>query len=277
MVLITHDNSIMDYIKFSLSCPVRVGKSYLGLIVYGLLFFIITVLIINVTSFITTGSSMPMEITSPIDMVLFKLIMAPTNFMTNLFYYCFISMIIYVSLDVERVKYVLPSDIRKAAKKHYKSLFSLIILFWIGGFMIELLFGFFKEPNSLSQSESYLYIVKPFLTMSFMISVSVMLMTETKVIGSLKILMRTFNTARYPFLILMFIYCVASHYLPLEMTRPLQNLIVMSVYEVNSMEVTNTIITINFVWQILNVLVFMIITTIPSAAAIFLVRTTTTN
>ncbi|MDG1857792.1 MAG: hypothetical protein P8I94_01735, partial [Emcibacteraceae bacterium] len=107
----------MDYLKHSLSAPFRVGKSYFGLMIFGVLMAIFAIAGSYVIGFIGNGFSMEPDNYEDVNSLLYNITSNVFSFYYSIFDDLFLAMIVFVVWKIDELKYVLPSDIVQGFKK----------------------------------------------------------------------------------------------------------------------------------------------------------------
>lgn len=213
---------IIDIIKYSVSTPLRVGKSYFGIIVFGILLyalmFSINVLpyyLLDHETLTDFSQGLSAEIAYTFSTVIF-----------GLYSKLLIALVLFVTFRVKELRYVLPSDIIAGFRIHIKTILllalSFTILIEVIGFVITFSIELFTDPFKIRWVyEIVRYILWPIIFTLYSLCLLDLFLNNKgfneSFVGALKIL----EKSKLCVILIVVILYSASNYIPYELVNSL--------------------------------------------------------
>ncbi|HPF47227.1 MAG: hypothetical protein KDF58_06905 [Alphaproteobacteria bacterium] len=264
-------HSFGDFLKYSISAPKRVGKSYFTIIFYGILLYLIMVILIKIPGIFTQSSYQSGEDVT-YQFIKDEGLLAIYSFIVNAKNYLFISIIIFISLESTQKTPVSISDVWQQIKTCSKPLLFLIPITWFSiygaGLLLDLLTN---EGWSTFISQ---FLIKPLLTMIFLITVVLIKINNHKLSFYINRIIDLVKVIDYKLLISLYVATLALLYNYSGLIYYVRNPLVRKLTEDKTINPMDTLLKINYGFELLAFFISIIIIVIASATAIYAVRAT---
>lgn len=127
----------VDFLKYSLLTPVRVGKSYFGIIVFGVMLFISYMALGYPIAFILNFISEDWIVNQVSNRLVHDLFFLPANLLYGIYDKLWIALIAIAVIKVEELKYALPRDIIAAMKQFIMPILLFSFLVTLAGSVLS--------------------------------------------------------------------------------------------------------------------------------------------
>ncbi len=190
-----------EILKYSLFTPIRLGKSWLGVIIYGLLLFILYNLLVAVYAYAANSYFGGYAPEGEIGRLLWSGQFVVTHFISEVYGNFLIVLMVLVVFLQTRIKYVLPKDILTAFTARFKGIISLVVFFSILNICFYYLFDYL-DYDWLTLL--YDHIVWNIMMLLFAIGIYNLLEQGSSIIDCLKNGLKFFNEGNLASIIILY-------------------------------------------------------------------------
>lgn len=263
------DNLKQTFIQYLILTPKHIGVSYIGMFAYGVFLLVCAAVLSTSIIYVVSGFTLSKSFQSPAELLQFEVTMAINGLIYQLQYYLSISIIIVGILGNERNNYILFDEIKVVAVKYFKVLIALAFTAWLAKYLLGLSLDGFSDSWVKNSNH---FIATPLINMFFMVCATALIIGEKTILGGFQVFLRVLNVGRLSYVISLYVFCVASVYLPSRIVNIFKEPYIMNRFEDVGMEMTFIDTTVIFGFEILHIVLTVIFVSIPCAASVYTVR-----
>lgn len=269
-----------DFLKYSLSAPVRVGKSYFSVILFCIIIYLVSYLLNFILYPIL--KILGFDGTQQIDnSILIQLSLYLVSFVNTLFDYFYVGMLFFVVWKIDDIKYVLPRDFKIFFKNYFRSIISVSIIQFI---ILNIVWYIFENSLDMYAKwrmeteiivysiDSYFYyenFVRPFFELAFLIVLGSCMINGTSILRGLREFWIFLNQAKVSVILISYGYLIGYKYISQDWfnNEVLKPIITKIHLEGNVTNIISSYI-IPFGWQTMMGMIFILLYVIPIAAMV---------
>ncbi|MEZ5759122.1 MAG: hypothetical protein R3D86_12960 [Emcibacteraceae bacterium] len=263
------EQTFTDFINYSISAPKRIGKSFYTIIFYGILLYLIMAILIKIPGLFTQSFYQPGE-GATYQHIKDEGLLALYSFIINAKNYLFISIIIFVCQESDQKGAVSISTLWQQIRNFSKPLLLLIPTIWaiiyISGLLIDPL------ANEMRISLIHQLFIKPVMTIIFLINVVSMKIFKNILYLNINKIINLVKVINYKILLTLYIASLALLYNYPGLIYNVRNPLVRKLTEDKTINPMDTLLKINYGFELLAFIISIVVITITAAIAIYAVR-----